>query len=194
MALRYTTQTAAADWLLRSGPPPFELITMGPAGFAAYARLRFIPDPSWPGQAEADVEVAQDHPSDLAQTARALRVLAPFTNTADECYFCAWEGYSGFLSAEHLDRPLVSLPHRRYALFVGRLTDIDDWAESLGGGPGCPPPAFVWPADRRWCFTHDVDPHYAGIGGEEAAITMLLADPELDVVRARPGDSPPAYR
>lgn len=88
---------------------------------------------------------------------------------------------------------LVHLPHRSYALLRGSLEAIDGWEDELGGGQPIPPPAFVWPADRRWCFANDVDPHWAGIGAEDAAIKALLADPELDVVRARPDDAQPLY-
>jgi hypothetical protein len=88
-----------------------------------------------------------------------------------------------FLSSAVLQGPMASVPHRRYALFTGRLGD--ELAEV---------PAFVWPADHRWCFTSDVDPHWAGIGAERAAIDALLEDSELDAVEARPDVTPPAYR
>jgi hypothetical protein len=37
------------------------LVNFGPPDFPAYARLRFIPDPTKPGQEEADASVADDH-------------------------------------------------------------------------------------------------------------------------------------
>jgi hypothetical protein len=49
-----------------------------------------------------------------------------------------------------------------------------------------PNPAFIWPADRAWCVTNDVDPHWAGIAATAAAIDDLLASPALDMVRADP--------
>ena len=187
--------TTPADWLLRSRTPDLQLITYGPAGFETYARLRFIRDPLRPGEQEADVDVAEDHPSDLEQSRRALHLLASFTSAAQECYFCLWEGYADMpLPPEARDGPLVELPHRRFALFRGPLHDIDSWADDFGGGHPVAPPAFVWPADHRWCFTADVDPHWAGIGADRAAITALLAAPGLDVVPADPSVPPPAYR
>jgi len=51
--------------------------------------------------------------------------------------------------------------------------------------------AFVWPADHRWCFASDVDPHWAGIGAEQVAIDRLVGDPGLDVVRVQPNEIPP---
>jgi hypothetical protein len=167
------------------------LITLGPAGYEAYARLRFIPDPSGPGQAEADADVPGNHPPDIAQARIALHQLSPFTDTAQDCYFCVWEGYSDVEIPP--GGPLVDLPHRRYALLQGTLTGIDSWEQALGvHGPG-PPPAFAWPADRKWCFTSDVDPHWAGIGAERAAIDTLVKNPRLDVVPARPAEVYPAY-
>jgi hypothetical protein len=195
MTLRYCSDTAAADWLVRSETPAEQLITFGPAGFEAFARLRFIPDPLNPDQDEANAVVPKEHPSDLEQARRALRLLARFTSTPQDCYFCLWEGYSDSPLPPQVQRGrLVELPHRRYALLRGALQDIDRWETDLGAGQIIAPPAFVWPADHRWCLASDVDPHWAGIGAEQAAIDALLADPQLDVVPASPEGSQPHYR
>ena len=85
------------------------------------------------------------------------------------------------------------MPHRRYALLRGPLAGIDAWEEELGRGLPVAPPAFAWPADRRWCFASDVDPHWAGIGAGQAAVDALVGDPELDVVPARPAEKQPTY-
>jgi hypothetical protein len=172
-----------------------QLILFGPAGYEAYARLRYIPDPSRPGQAEADVELPENHPSDITQARRALHLLSRFTATPQQCYFCIWEGYSDIeLPASVRRGPLVNLPHRRYALLQGSLTDIDRWEKDLGVESPCPPPAFAWPADRSWCFASDVDPHWAGIGARQVAIDALVQEPEIDVVPARPDEVQPAYQ
>jgi hypothetical protein len=52
----------------------------------------------------------------------------------------------------------------------------------------------VWPADRAWCVANGVDPHYAGIGGPDAAIADLLETPGLDVGRVDPAVEQPSYR
>jgi hypothetical protein len=126
----------------------------------------------------------------MAQARRALHVLARFTATPGELHFCVWDGYSDV----ELPPARVRLPHRSYALFHGSLNDIDAWAGEAGRGAPVPPPAFVWPADRAWCFASDVDPHWAGIGAGRAAVDALLADPALDVVPARPAEPQPGYR
>jgi hypothetical protein len=195
MALVHTTDTAPAAWLVNSRTPPQRLITFGPVGYEAYARLRYIPDPTSPGQLETDADIPDDHPLWLSQARRALNVLADFTETPDECFFCVWEGIAGdVLSARERQGPLVTVPHRRFVLFAGRLGDYTEAAEGRFDGDTGPVPAFVWPADHRWCFTSDVDTHWAGIGADRAAVETLLNTSGLDVVRARPDERPPAYR
>jgi hypothetical protein len=193
MSLSVSADPSAADWLVQSGTPWNRLLTFGPAGFEAYARLRFIPDPVRPRQAEGDAGIPEDHPSDFAQARRAVHRLAPFTSTPEDCFFCLWDGYSDVDVPSAGRSPRVELPHRSYVLLQGSLSDIDDWERTLGPFPPYPPPAFVWPADHSWCFASDVDPHWAGIGASRAAVDALLGDPELDVVRARPDEPQPTY-
>jgi hypothetical protein len=52
VALTSCTDLSAADWLTSSQLSWWQLVTLGPAGFTTYARLRFIPDPTYAGQAE----------------------------------------------------------------------------------------------------------------------------------------------
>jgi hypothetical protein len=92
--------------------------------------------------------------------------------------------------------PKVVVPNRAYWLFRGPLADVGDW-DSAHGWPGEfrlneAEPAFVGPGDRAWCVAKDVDPHWAGIGGDAALITRLTNHPDLDVVPlTRPRTSPP---
>lgn len=195
MVLRYTADTAAADWLASSRTPAEQLITFGPSGFEAYARLRYIPDPTSPGQLETDADVPAERQLWTPQVRRALHVLAAFTTTPDQCFFCLWEGGAATaLSAAERQGPLVTVPHRRYVLFTGRLADYIEGRDRPLDGDAAPVPAFVWPADRRWCFASDVDTHWAGIGAGQVAVDRLLDTPGLDVVQAIPDQRPPAYR
>ena len=194
MTLRLCGDTSVADWLVGAGTPAMELITFGPRGFADYARLRFIPDPGYPGQAESDVELPADHPSDLAQVAWAMHVLTKFTSTPDSCFFALWEGYPDFPMPRALaHEQVLDLRYRQYALVQGSVADIDTWCEQLGALGGCSPPALAWPADRTWCIAKDVDPHWAGIGGTREAITALIVTAGLDVVRADPAADQPHF-
>ena len=195
MVLTYTADTAAAAWLGMSPTPPDQLITLGPSGYEAYARLRYIPDPTSPGQLETDADIPAERQLWTPQAWRALNVLAEFTTTPDECYFCIWEGVAGdALSATERGGPLVTVPHRRYVLFTGRLGDYIDSRDGQFDGNSGPVPAFVWPADRRWCFTSDVATHWAGIGADQAAVDRLLNTTGLDVVQTMPNERRPAYR
>ena len=191
MSLRHPPTASGAEWIL--GLSFEELTRFGPAGFAAYARLRFIPDPEHAGQSEADVTVPADHLSDLEQTRLALDVLRRHTATPDGCYFCLWDGYGLRLPPSPGGRAVLDLPHRRYTLMEGPLEALGSWETGIGREGPLVPPAFVWPADHSWCFVSDVDPHWAGIGASTAAIGQLLAHPALDVAAADPRDPQPSY-
>lgn len=183
-----------ARWIVDSETPYEQLITFGPSVFEAYARLRFIADPSCPGQDEADASPPEDSPSELVQTQRALRHLAGFTSTPDDCCFCLWDGYPDISPPPEVGEPqVVVLPHRRYLMVRGPLSLIDSYADDFGSGRNIMPPAFIWPADRRWCFARDVDTHWAGVGGQSAALHSLAADDVLDVVLAAPDIPQPRY-
>ena len=217
MALVPCSDLSAAGWLSSGSRPWHELVGFGPEGFAAYARLRFIPDPRYPGQRETDVEVGEDFPTETVRLRAVLETLRRHTRTPEDCYFCLWKGWGldvwGDLEGESeplrrpriapafpdavLNGPRVDLPHRSYLLFRGTVADFGDWgaADMWPGQPRLqmPDPAFVWPADHAWCVANDVDPHWAGIGASAAAIDELVNDPHLDVVPADPRESQPFY-
>lgn len=157
MALSLCIEAAAADWLAASSLPWQQLVTFGPAGFECYARLRFLADPAFNGQAEADVERGAG-PSDGDLLRRALTLLAGHTLTPQECYFCLWDGFGDLFGggtdladddlltptgpplpdarpglaphptpAMQVVAPTVVVPHRAYWLFRGPLTEAGDW-------------------------------------------------------------------
>lgn len=191
MQLRHVADASAAEWI--SGWSFEELVNFGSSGFEAYARLRFIPDPTRLGQREADVELPAAHLSDLEQAGRALDQLGQHTATADHCYFCLWDGY-GVPPPIGPGRPTtLHLPDRTYTLMEGSLDTLRTWDTGPGQGGPAVPPALIWPADHSWCFVSDVDPHWAGIGASVGAIGQLLDDPRLDVVTADPRSPQPYY-
>jgi hypothetical protein len=192
-ALEHSEDVSAADWLSESAASPERLVRFGPATFPAYARLRYLPDPVRAGMTEADALVPFDHPADVVAARAALTALARYSRSTDSCYICLWEGYGGMLRVPELVRgPLVTLPHRRYVLFTATLDELEHWT-NLFDSTFNSPPAFVWPADHRWCFASDVDPHWAGIGADRDAIDQLVADPSVDVVPADPDEEQPTY-
>lgn len=93
MALAWCSDVAVADWLTDARTDPWQLIGFGPAAFSAYARLRFIPDPKFPGQRENDVDDDDIPESEAALVRAVLDVLAHHTSTPDDCFFCLWEGW-----------------------------------------------------------------------------------------------------
>lgn len=157
----------SGDWLLQSGTIPSDLITFGPMVYPAYARLNY---------ADATLEDDAEAPTDITLVREMAVVLGTFTTTPDDCYFCVWDGYAGsFLSDEFARlRKRVQIPGRDYVLFTGPLSALHEWENEFGRGGPAPAPAFMWPRDRRWCFTSDVDTEWATIGAERAAVEKLI--------------------
>jgi hypothetical protein len=231
VTLRLCSDLSAADWLTTSSLAWDKLVTFGPSGFAAYARLLLLPDPQYPGQSENDAATDDELLPELEQLRAACSVLADHTRTPDDCYLCLWDGW-GFgdevpgpqghgmpLSygggGQHVTlepagarpgmaagrpvrhEPKVVVPNRTYSLFRGNISDLGDWSvDDTWTQPPRPdtPPAFVWPADRAWCISNDVDPHWIGVAASTRAVDQLAAHPALDVVHADPHEDPPHYQ
>lgn len=240
MALTVTGDLAPADWITTSTLDWSRLVAFGPSGFPAYARLRYLPDPSHHGQSENDAPDEGDevHAWRMRQWAVLMRLLATRTSTPQDCYVCVWGGYSDYgTSEDHGTQrapagsersmppqyrddptghwagapvslrkrprtPMVVVPYRSYYLFRGTVEDAARWraddrsedlrVEHVRLHP--PELAFAWPADRAWCVASDVDPHWAGIGAPSDVIDALVADENLDAVRADPDAEQPRYR
>lgn len=193
MSFELCKESSAADWLIKQGLPWYRLAGRGPLGFSKYARVRFIPDPSFPGQKTNEVEFDQKELTEKEQVGVALDLLSQYTTTPNECYFCMWDGRED--TAIHV-APNFVIPNRVYWLFRGTLADYADWNNSdparwpYGYSPD---PAFIWPADRAWCVTNDVDPHFATIGADVEAIDQIVADQRIDAVLDDPEQEPPYW-
>jgi len=167
-------------------------VTFGPQEFRAYARLRFLPDPTSPEQEEPSL--GADAPDEYDLLRATLDVLSEHTRTPEDLYFSMWDGWGTPPTLQGM--PMMTVPERSYFLFRGALADFDDWdsPRMAGISPGdVPPPAFIWPADHAWCIAFDVDPHYAGMGATPEAIAQLIAHPALDVAPADPTEEQPHY-
>lgn len=191
MTLTRCSDLSPAAWLVDDERPWQRLVSFGPSCFPAHARLRFLPDPVHPGQSENEAQPPSEAGSEIDQLRSLLGQLALHTRTPDECFFCVWDGWGD------LEGPTFVLPHRAYHLFHGRLSDIGSWgATDQGSGQpstGMNAPAFIWPADHAWCVAKDVDPHWAGIGADQAVIDRLVDGSGLDVVHADPDEDQPSY-
>lgn len=194
MTLDPCADSEPAEWLRTQNREWYDLTARGPLGYERYARLRFIPDPSYVGQREMDADIPDEvarGPSETWQIAVAVSRLVKHTGTPDQCYYLFWEGwpdtdYQDAGRMELRDSQFEASPViRGYYLFSGDA-NLFEWEEPSVDGASAvsemPVPAFVWPADRAWCIVGDVDPHFAGIGGSTAAIADVLADPQIDTV------------
>jgi hypothetical protein len=194
MTLTPCTEPNAAEWITASELPWQQLVSFGPADFQAYARLRFLPDPTSEGEGEGDVPIAAGRLSETEQLQLVLTVLRIHSRTPQELYFCFWEGvWDATVSGSKVD-----VPNRSYLLFQGHASELGEWgasaSETRGRRPEFPDPAFIWPADHAWCVANDIDPHWAGIGASTEAMGQLMADPRLDIVLVDPTLDQPYYR
>jgi hypothetical protein len=203
VSLAICSDLSPANWIVTSDVPWARLVTFGPSGFADYARVRFIPDPTYEGQreVEADLETSL---GEVEQWRALLQLLADETSDPSDCYFALWEGWPLEESARRW--PTFGVPRgarfpaRSFFLFHGTLSDAEIWGPPAAAGIWGPPefanggtPAFAWPSDHAWCVAADVDPHWAGIGATASTIERLLADPRLDAVVADLDRDQPAY-
>ena len=195
---------AAAQWITAGDEHWWDLVTLGPTGFPAYARLRFIPDPAYAGQSEHEGAcqngaLQDDAPSESEQLRIAVEVLLQHASSPTEGYLLMWDGWGeDQFPAPVLRTPRVVTTGREYYLCKVSLPDlvsgaVEDWWEAETGCP-MPNPAFIWPSDRAWCITSDVDPHWAGIGADQAVINTFLTESRLDVVRVEANEKLPFYQ
>ena len=183
MTLRFDLAAAETAWL-EAGQDPRSFgrtLTVGPPGYAAYARVLSLPDPEHDGQEEADLadEVFDAAPSDAELVVDTVELLAADA-ALDDLRFLMWDGYPYEPALPPCDRvDLMRL--RTCAMATGSLEDYRAWTTS--GPEGAFAPAFVWPPDRSWCVAYDVDSHFAGAAGTVAAVERLMAESRHPVVR-----------
>jgi hypothetical protein len=184
--LRFEPDVSPADWFAQSGEPWGELVTMGPAGFGSYARVRY-PD--------------EDGISQRVLFARLRVHLAGQTNTPGGCFHGLWDGAVSRMYGDPargdlpwfptsvLAGPRVRIPqripYREYMLFRGRLAEVGQWgatdpATGSSRDDETPGPHLLWPADRRWFVATDVDSDFTWVGGSEELVGAVVTDPGLD--------------
>ncbi|THJ64983.1 hypothetical protein E8P82_13435 [Arthrobacter echini] len=193
-----------AEWIATNPEYWWNLVTLGPTGFPAYGRLRFIPDPAYEGQSEHEGAqqngpLPDDALSESEQLHLAVQTLLQHSGSPSEGYLLMWDGWGEDQFPDSVLRaPRVVIPNRAYYLCSVSLLDFlsgaveESWEAETGRT--MPLPAFVWPSDRAWCITSDVDPHWAGIGAGQALIDSLLTEPRLDVVRVEIDQKLPFYQ
>jgi hypothetical protein len=124
VTLSFCRDLTAADWVVHSDLPWTQLVCFGPGGFESYARIRFLPDPTGPGQRESDADPGWRTDQEPA----LLEVLAGHTATPEDCWFCVWEGFG----------------QTGDAVDGARYGDGDWYADDDGAGAGLARPD-AWP-------------------------------------------------
>jgi hypothetical protein len=103
---------------------------------------------------------------------------------------------------EVINGPRVSLPGRDYILFDGPLVAATDLGWRTGelvkdvdaDTPIDPDefspqaPSLFWPEDHAWCVATEIDLDSTYVGGSEAMVDTLLADPRFEAWRAELDD------
>jgi hypothetical protein len=214
MTLRPLADVSAADWFAggdvdRLGPPGFEAYARvlhpwleGPAGDPPERADGYLPD----AELDALCELLADHTTSPSDCFFALWDGYGDIYGGDSVAFLTAFNTSAALpgrlfrpqkpppppppafSASVLAGPRISLSGRDYFVFGGPLTEAGDWG-ATGYGLGIPrdlnSPNLIWPADRAWFVTTDLEGSWTGVGGTDQLIRDLLSDPRLEVVRAR---------
>ena len=108
-------------------------------------------------------------------------VLRTHTATPNECFVGIWEGV-GWIEPKEVRAPRLRSPARTHLVFEGD-TDLLDHVGWIGfdGRLVQESPSVIWPADQAWFVATDVDQESTYVGGTEALIKALMADPGLEV-------------
>lgn len=89
---------------------------------------------------------------------------------------------------EIMNGPLLAANDEQYFLFSGALKDAGQWGAASWGN-GAPrdinSPNLMWPADRAWFVTTNLENTWTGVGGSASLVDDLLRDDRLEVVRQR---------
>ena len=168
---------------------------------------RWAPDASDPPEPWIEPEAGSLRPEECAAVAD---VLAEYTTTPDDCWFCVWAGYgwpelerlsarAGFAAPAHEGVDLEG-DHRiaRPAQFpvaepLAPQVHLEDRECILFRGPVTAATAFWlgerfqsptlwWPADRAWCVASELDIYSTYVGAEPDALRALIDHPALEVL------------
>jgi hypothetical protein len=164
---------------------------------------------SWQLQGQPDLWDEKPSTGELPLTlaTRLAESLAEFTRDAEHCLFGVWEGWGvpdvivawregtseedarraqqaveAEITAWHdlLDSaPAFDLPAQRTMhVLEGPLDAVSEFYEGDRD-----PPSLWWPENRAWCVGTDIDLMTTYVGGSGDAISALLADEQVEVLR-----------
>lgn len=217
MTLRFESDHTAAQWFLsadRSDDERAATVLQGPSGFDAYATVHFA-DPESP-ETLADSAaisvvtlIAGDYTStpddvffalwdgwgELAGDVERYSTM-PTTNWLNWIYRSAKVRPSPEpFAAEVMAAPRLALSSaRHYLLFRGSFDEAGDYPArppALDWPASLPQASLTWPADHTWFIAADVDASWLCVGGSQALIDAVMADPALNAEPASWGVIPP---
>jgi hypothetical protein len=116
------------------------------------------------------------------QLAALCGVLAAHTSTPDRCFIGEWEGYVWPEMADPSSASELRLDQRTFLVHqesIGTAGRIG-WRDR-GERFVQTPPTLIWPADRAWFVAGDVDLDSTYVGGSAEVVTLLIAEPDLEV-------------
>ena len=163
VSLAICSDFSPASWIVTSDVPWDRLVTLGPAGFAAYARVRFIPDPTHQGQRESEADLDAS-PGEDEQWRALLQLLATETSDPSDCYSVSGKG-GGFRSRLAGGPPSVfpaalgSQPAASFC-FAGRSRRLRSGVspQRLGSGAGRSSPRAARPRSCGRLTTRGASP------------------------------------
>ena len=147
---------------------------------------------------------------------RLSELLAKYTSTPNQVWFCVWNGWGALAIHPAGDAVLtlrrygrmrgvvdrirswrrvarfeppaqtLQLPSRDYYLFSGVVGSI---TESLERPPFRQSANLWWPEDRAWFVATEIDFAWTYVGGSEALIQELIDDPTLEAISVQIDDS-----
>ncbi len=143
-----------------------------------------------------------------------VEILRRFTRTADQCWFCIWEGYGAWFGGHDLktysdtsrsavlarEREAIRRAEREAAaldqipkasIMRGMrrclvFTGSIDAVPDLTIGGWSHTPNWWWPDDRAWIVVSELDAPSTYVGGSEALEQAILDEPQLEAVPSHP--------
>ena len=94
-------------------------------------------------------------------------------------WFLLWDGLGNVDPRAFEGHRKVEHRGRSYHLLHGPLAARDRFAN---------PPNYIWPDDRAWCLTTDIDFYWAYIAGTTPCVDEVIATPVLDAYATAPSN------
>jgi hypothetical protein len=116
-------------------------------------------------------------------------LLAKHDVSAERCFIGVWEGYGWLPLSDTTWTSRLVLDQRSYVIGEGPIAVATETGWRDPQGVLVPePPTLIWPADHSWFVAGDVDLDSTYVGGSQALISRILAEPDLEAFVVKPSD------